>query len=207
MEHESAEPRFSAAVMAGGRSTRMGADKAFLRLGNSLLIERQLHCLRESGAAELLISGRADVDYSRFAVRVVRDEQAHAGPLAGVAAALKASSCSLLLVLAVDMPRMTPSMLRKILSRCSPSVGCVPFDGHGFQPLGAAYPIGLLPLAEHFLQQRRYSMQQFVAQAIGEGFIQPLQLETAEHIYFTNVNLPQEWAGISSEFDAETHTS
>ena len=41
-------------------------------------------------------------------------------------------------------------------------------------------------------------MQEFVKQAINEGFIRPLELEPAEHVYFTNVNLPQEWAGICS---------
>ena len=176
----------------------MGTDKAFLHLGDKLLIERQLHCLRESGAAELLISGSAEVDYSRFAVKVVYDEHPHAGPLAGVSALLKASSRQLVLVLAVDMPRMHHEMIRKIISRCNEAVGCVPFDDHGFQPLGAAYPVSLLPLAEHLLRNGRYSMQEFVRKAVNDGFIQPLQLEPAEHLYFTNVNLPQEWIGISN---------
>ena len=176
----------------------MGTDKAFLRVGNDPLIEHQLHCLRESGAAELLISGRPEVDYSRFGVKVVRDEQPNAGPLAGVAAAPKASSLQLVLVLAVDMPRMTPEMLGKIISQCDEVVGCVPSDGNRFQPLGAAYPIGLLSLAEHLLCIGRYSMQDFARQAINQCFSRPLELEPAEHIYFTNVNLPQEWADISS---------
>jgi molybdopterin-guanine dinucleotide biosynthesis protein A len=197
MQRERIESRFSAAVLAGGLSTRMGTDKAFLRVGNDLLIERQLRCLRESGAAELLISGRAEVDYSHFAAMVIRDEFPQAGPLAGVAAALKASSSRLVFVLAVDMPGMTPAMIGKILSRCQNDAGCVPFDRNGFQPLGAAFPISLLPLAEHLLRTGRYSMQQFVAQAIREGSVQALQLEQAEHVCFTNINLPHEWAGVS----------
>jgi molybdopterin-guanine dinucleotide biosynthesis protein A len=197
MEHEGKGLRFSAAVLAGGRSTRMGTDKAFLRMGNDLLIERQLRCLRESGAAELLISGRAEVDYSRFAASVIHDEQPHAGPLAGVAAALKASSCPLVFVLAVDMPRMAPAMIRKIVSRCRTTVGCVPIDDLGFQPLAAAYPIGLLALAESQLRAGQHSMREFVELAMNEGFIQPLQLDPAEQMYFTNTNLPSQWAGLS----------
>jgi len=196
MERERIEPLFSAAVLAGGRSTRMGTDKAFLRLGNELLIERQLRCLRESGATELLISGRAEANYSGFAATVVRDEFLQSGPLAGVAAALKASSSHLVFVLAVDMPRMTPAMIGKIVSQCENDAGCVPFDGHGLQPLGAAFPISLLPLAEHLLRTGRYSMREFVGQAISEGLVRTLQLEQAEHIYFTNMNLPHEWAAI-----------
>lgn len=197
MERKRVELRFSAVVLAGGRSTRMGTDKAFLRVGNDLLIERQLRCLRESGATELLISGRAEVDYSHFAETVIRDELQQAGPLAGVAAALKASSSHLVFVLAVDMPRMTPAMIGKILSRCENAAGCVPCDRNGFQPLGAAFPISLLPLAEHLLRTGRYSMQEFVGQAIGEGFIHTLQLEQAEHVYFANMNHPHEWTDIS----------
>ena len=197
MECERRELPFSAAVLAGGRSTRMGTDKAFLQVGNELLIERQLRCLRESGAAELLISGRTEVDYSRFAARLVRDELPHAGPLAGVAATMKASSCHRVFVLAVDMPKMTPAMVGKILSQCKDAAGCVPIYGHRFQPLGAAYPVSLLPLAEHLLSIGRYSMRDFVGQAISEGFVQPLQLELDEHIYFTNMNRPHEWAAIS----------
>ena len=175
----------------------MGTDKAFLRLGNDLLIERQLRCLRESGATEFLISGRADADYSRFAGTVVRDDFPKSGPLAGVTAALKASSSSLLFVLAVDMPRMTPAMILKILSHCDNGAGCVPFDGQRFQPLGAAYPINLLPLAEHMVSLGRFSMQDFVAQAVSEGDLKTLHLEQADLTYFTNINLAQEWAELS----------
>ncbi len=188
------ESRFSAVVLAGGRSTRMGTDKAFLRVGNELLIERQLRCLRESGAAEMLISGRADADYSRFAATVVRDKFAQAGPLAGVAAALKASSSHLVFVLAVDMPRMAPAMIGKILSRCENDAGCVPSDRNGFQPLGAAFPVSLLSLAEHLLGIGQHSMQEFVRQAIRKGLIETLQLDQAEEVYFTNMNYPHEWA-------------
>lgn len=197
MQRERVESRFSAVVLTGGRSARMGTDKAFVRVGDELLIERQLRCLRESGASQLLISGRADVDYSRFATTVIHDEYPQAGPLAGVAAALKASVSPFAFVLAVDMPKMTPAMIRKILSQCENDVGRVPFDGHRFQPLGAAFPISLLPLAEHLLRGGQCSMREFVVHAIREGFIQTLQLEQAEHVYFTNMNFPHEWAGIS----------
>ena len=196
MEFERFESRFSAAVLAGGRSSRMDTDKAFLRLGNDLLIERQLRCLRESGAAELLISGRTDVDYSHFPAKVVHDEQPDAGPLAGVAAALKASSWAHVFVLAVDMPRMTPAMIAKIHSRCRGDAGCVPFDGHGFQPLGAIYPVSLLPVAEYQLQIGKYSMREFVDRAISEGFIDTLQLDPIECTHFTNMNFPHEWAAL-----------
>jgi molybdopterin-guanine dinucleotide biosynthesis protein A len=184
--------KFSAAVLAGGRSSRMGADKAFLRIGDELLIERQLRCLADSGAEELLISGRVDVDYSPFPGNVICDEHSEAGPLAGIAAVLKAASCPLVLVLAVDMPAMIPEMLRKIVLRCTGNSGCVPADQERFQPLAAAYPTALEAMAERRLREGRRSMQQFVTEAMTKGFVQPLLIEPHEQGYFLNWNEPSD---------------
>ena len=189
---------FSAAVFAGGASTRMGTDKAFLRLGNELLIERQLRCLHEAGAAEVLISGRAGVDYSRFSLNVVHDEPPNSGPLAGLIAVLKAATFKKTLILAVDMPAMTPAMLKKIVSLSEEDIGCVPFDGRGFEPLTAAYSKLLLPLAEEMLTAGRYSMQEFVTEAVERSLVQALELEPAEQLSFINCNNPSEWAHFSS---------
>lgn len=191
--------RYSGVVLAGGRSTRMGTDKAFLRIGNELLIERQLRCLHEARAAELLISGRADVDYSRFGAKVLRDAPGHEGPLAGVAAALKASSSGLVFVLAVDMPAVTSAMIATILSRCDQASGCVPIDRQGFQPLCAAYPKGLLRVAEHLLRMGENSMHEFVGKAIDEGLLCTLKVEPPDYGCFANANLPDEWTGIAMQ--------
>jgi molybdopterin-guanine dinucleotide biosynthesis protein A len=184
---------FSAAVLAGGRSTRMGTDKAFLHVGCELLLERQLRILRESGAKELLISGRSGVDYSTFGVRVVYDEYIDAGPLAGLAAILKAAVHRFVPVLAVDLPEMTTPMLQKIIAHCTEGSGCVPLDGSGYQPLAATYPKAALRLAQRELQAGRHSMQAFVKQAITDGLVQPLELSASEQLLFTNWNRPSDW--------------
>lgn len=190
---------FSAAVFAGGASTRMGTDKAFLRFGDESLIERQLRCLGETGAVEVLISGRVGVDYSRFGLTVVHDQLPDSGPLAGLAAVLKAATFEKILVLAVDMPAMTSAMLMKIVSMCEDDMGCVPIDDRGFEPLAAAYSKQLLPLAEEMLAAGRYSMREFVKEAIDRGRLRTLQLEPAEQIHFINCNRPSEWADFRSQ--------
>jgi molybdenum cofactor guanylyltransferase len=184
--------KFSAAVLAGGRSTRMGTDKAFLRIGDKLLIEHQLRCLRDTGAAELLISGRPEVDYSAFRAQVVHDEHREAGPLAGLASVLRAASCPLVLVLAVDMPAMTSAILRKIISRCTEHSGCVPIEEHRFQSLAAAYPKSLHAMAERRVREGRGSMHEFVTEAIAETFVQTLQIEPSEQLCFINWNTPSD---------------
>jgi molybdopterin-guanine dinucleotide biosynthesis protein A len=190
---------FSAAVFAGGASTRMGTDKAFLRLGDELLIELQLRCLQEAGAAQVLISGRVGVDYSRFGLTVVHDERPDCGPLAGLVTILKSTRFEKTLVLAVDMPAMTPGMLKKIVTLCGDHLGCVPVDDRGFEPLAAAYSKRLLPLVEELLAAGRYSMREFVMEAVERGLVRALELERAEQLRFINCNRPSDWADFSSQ--------
>src|SRR5690242_15265976 len=88
-------------VLAGGRSTRMGADKAFLRVGNATLIERAMAVI---GAVCPDVSVVGDpAKFSSYA-RVVEDVYPGAGPLGGIHAALTNSSSDLNVVLAVDLP-------------------------------------------------------------------------------------------------------
>lgn len=171
----------------------MGTDKAFLRVGDELLIERQLRCLGEAGADELLISGRKGADYSFLRGKVVYDEHPDAGPLAGIAAVLKAASWPLVLVLAVDMPAMTPAMLDKILSGCDEGLGCVPAQQEGFQPLAAAYPKALMEIADRLLSERQYSMHRFVTEALARELVELLPLATSEQLCFINWNQPADW--------------
>jgi molybdopterin-guanine dinucleotide biosynthesis protein A len=177
----------------------MGTDKAFLRVGDELLLERQLRCLLETGAEELLISGRVGVDYSRFSGRAVYDEHPDAGPLAGIAAVLQAASQPMVLVLAVDMPAMTSEMLGKILSRCSEGSGCVPQDQHRYQPLAAAYPKRLQASTELHLREGRRSMHEFLTGAVANGFVRPLPIQPQEQACFLNWNEPSDFAAHRSD--------
>ena len=133
---------FAAALIAGGRSRRMGCDKARLRTGDGVeLWRRQLLVLRELGAEELLISCRPD--QLHFAeepgVRLVFDEWPDAGPLGGIVSCLESASADRLIVLGVDMPLMTAGVLRHLLSHSRPERGAVFCNGRFFEPLAALY--------------------------------------------------------------------
>src|SRR5947208_117095 len=76
--------KFGAVILAGGRSQRMGQDKAWLMLDGKPLIARQVELARELGAAEVFIAGRVGTDYDSLNCRVVHDRVMNAGPLAGI---------------------------------------------------------------------------------------------------------------------------
>lgn len=104
-------------VLAGGQSRRMGQDKALMRYQGRTLIDNASLLLQSASCDKVLIS--------RNAPGFLNDRIEDAGPLSGVHAVLDALSqpdnhngnpCELL-VLPVDMPQMTPELLRILVSR------------------------------------------------------------------------------------------
>ena len=104
-------------VLAGGQSRRMGQDKALMRYKGRTLIDNASLLLQSASCDKVLIS--------RNAPGFLNDKIEDAGPLSGVHAVLDALSQSdnhngnpcELLVLPVDMPQMTPELLRILVSR------------------------------------------------------------------------------------------
>ena len=104
-------------VLAGGQSRRMGQDKALMRYQGRTLIDNASLLLQSASCDKVLIS--------RNAPGFLNDKIEDAGPLSGVHAVLDALSQSdnhngnpcELLVLPVDMPQMTPELLRILVSR------------------------------------------------------------------------------------------
>ncbi|MBA3651741.1 MAG: molybdenum cofactor guanylyltransferase [Chthoniobacterales bacterium] len=176
--------RCSAVLLAGGKSTRMGRDKAFLDYHGEPLWQRQLATLRALSPEQLMISGPRRAEWSDC--EVVPDEVSNAGPLAGVTAALQKCSAPLLVVLAVDLPRVTAEFLRSLLALG----GAVAQGPHGFEPLAAVYPTSCAALAAQGLSSGDFSMQNFVREANGQGLLVACAISGPD--LFTNLNSPSD---------------
>jgi molybdopterin-guanine dinucleotide biosynthesis protein A len=164
----------------------MGRDKVFLKYEGKPLWQRQLATLRGLSPKQLLISGPARAEWGDC--EVVADEVTNAGPLAGVAAALQKCTMPLLVVLAIDLPRITTGFLRSLLDLG----GAVPCGPHGFEPLAAVYPAKCAALAARSLKIGDFSMQSFVHEAIKKGLLVAHETSPAETGLFTNLNAPSD---------------
>ena len=142
---------FSGFILAGGHSTRMGMDKAFLELEGRTLLARALNLLHAL-TPRVCIVGPA----SKFAPHgpVVEDVYIGRGPLAGIHAALSSSTTELNLIVAVDLPFVTESLLRFVIeqARACDAVATVPRIAGGFQPLCAVYRRAFAALAAAALE-------------------------------------------------------
>ena len=120
MERPSSPLAFAGAVLAGGASRRMGRDKAGIVVGAETLLQRSCRVLREAGAAPIVaIGGAADV-CRHAGVERVADRSPGEGPLGGVLTALDWAAtpdvgATWVAVIAVDLVRLDPSVVRRLI--------------------------------------------------------------------------------------------
>jgi len=188
-------PTFSAALLAGGQSTRMGRDKAFLPLPNSglLLWQRQWRVLEELSPVEILWSGPSRPGLPAH-IRVIPDALPSTGPLGGLSACLDVVRSDLLIVLAIDLPQMNATFLRRLLLRCSVDCGIVARHDDYFEPLAAIYPARLRTLASSHLAHGRYAMHDLVREALNQNLLQEFSIDEKDSVLFKNVNRPSDLA-------------
>ncbi len=99
-------------VLAGGRSSRMGEDKALVRLGGQPLVVHALGILRAAGLTASLAGGSSAL---AALAPLVQDSQPGLGPLAGICAALASTSARLAVFLPIDLPLMPVSLIAFLL--------------------------------------------------------------------------------------------
>jgi molybdopterin-guanine dinucleotide biosynthesis protein A len=191
-------PDVAAFILAGGKSTRMGTDKAFVLLDGRTLLARALELAR-AVTSDVRIVGDA-AKFRKFAP-VVEDIFRGCGPLAGIHAALRATTADLNLMLAVDLPFVTPALLEFLIARARSSAASVtvPRCGGRWQPLCAAYRRQFGDVAEKGLLAGRYRVDALFApqttHVIGEDELEAAGF-SAE--MFRNLNTPEELAAAGS---------
>ncbi|MHA3775518.1 molybdenum cofactor guanylyltransferase [Verrucomicrobiota bacterium sgz303538] len=182
---------FSAALLAGGQSRRMGRDKAGLIIEGTALWERQVRLLHELNPEQFFICGRPDGPYVGKGYDVAVDIEPGAGPLGGLVTALRHSTTEMLLLLAVDMPAMEVGFLEKMLRRSQVTAKCViPSTRDEFEPLAAVYRHECLEIAEHHLKAGQRAMRRLVSDLIRSGLAETYSLTKNEETFFVNVNTP-----------------
>ncbi len=185
----------SAFVLAGGKSTRMGRDKALMVLDTRTLLSHSLEVMR-SVTPDVRIVGDPE-KYSKFAESVA-DLYPNCGPLGGIHAALRASSADLNLMLAVDLPFVIPALLEYLVGRAKASPASsvtVPRSGSRLQPLCAVYRREFVDPAEKALCAGRYKIDALfdpaTTQVIGEDTLDAAGFSPN---LFRNLNTPEDLA-------------
>jgi molybdenum cofactor guanylyltransferase len=158
MDLRSNKSDYAAFILAGGKSTRMGTDKAFVMLNGRTLMEHALD-LVSTITANVRIVGAAS-KFQRFAP-VVEDIFCGCGPLAGIHAALRSSVSDLNLILAVDVPFVPADLLGYLLAQAqnhSDTIAIVPRISQNWEPLCAVYRRDFFHAADSALRAGNYKI-------------------------------------------------
>jgi molybdopterin-guanine dinucleotide biosynthesis protein A len=143
-------PRVAAAVLAGGRGSRLGGGKANLDLCGMTLAEHTVRALRSAGLEPFVVTKEdRPVEIEGVEVFVEPAEPLH--PLAGVAAAIRAAGGRAVIVVACDLPLLPPEFFAWLAGL--PEGTAVPAPNGQVQPLAARYAPGDLGPIESALNR------------------------------------------------------
>ena len=183
----------AAFVLAGGRSSRMGRDKALLPLGGRPLVEH-IAAQASTVTGNITLVGHPD-RYANLGYPVIQDIFRGCGPLAGIHAALRHTRSPWNLVLACDMPQITAEFLRQLVAHAeaSPAACVIPVTPDKVpQPLCAAYRSQCADAIGRALE----TGVRKVIDALATLPVDFWSVASAHH--FRNLNTPQEWDAYSN---------
>ena len=129
----------TAIILAGGKSSRMGTDKAFLKIGNQPLIKRQIGLLRKLFKKIIIVTNTLPKYRGYKGIKIIPDIIPHRGPLGGIYSGLIASRSFYNFVVACDMPFLNIELLRHMLSRIKGYDVIVARYKGEIEPLSAIY--------------------------------------------------------------------
>lgn len=183
----------SAAVLTGGKSLRMGTDKALLEVGDQTILGRTLNVLGTL-ADDVLIVGERE-EYHAFSAPVVADAFPVTGPLGGIATALMHARNSHVIVVGCDMPFLSRDLLAAMARLPRDFDVLVPLradrSGKRYEPLHAIYSVQCLSVIRSAIHSGDYRLQNLLdtlqVQAVDDTFIRRFDPDQRSYI---NVNTP-----------------
>lgn len=150
----------SSIILAGGKSKRMGTDKAFLKLNNKLLIDIAIE-LAEKVSDNIIISG-TDNRLENYKYPVLKDVIPEIGPVGGIYTCLSQAENDYSLVLSCDMPFVSMELVERIISKVNNEDIIVPFNNNYFEPLCALYHKRVLPIIKDMIANKNYKLHNLI---------------------------------------------
>ena len=176
-------------VLAGGRSSRMGRDKALLDIGGEPLLVRIGRQVSEAAGSAVVIGDPER--YGRLGFTVIPDCIAGLGPLGGLLTVLENTTARWNLVVACDMPSLTACILKELimLTETAAHARCiVPVSGGAPEPLCAVYHRGCLPVVRRAADAGHLRMRDLVPE------LNSMAVPFKDAQVFENINNPAHWS-------------
>lgn len=195
--------KFTGYILTGGKSSRMGEDKAFLKIGEKTFIENAAAALKpncEKVKAVLNKTQNHFVEKLAADVAPIFDRYENRGAMGGIHAALEDCKTAFAVILAVDLPFVTSEAIAKLCEIADASnkyLACVPRQPDGkLQPLCAVYRADYcLPALEKLLDETDSASVRDFLEIIFPRYISAENLSANENLLH-NVNRPEDFRQI-----------
>jgi molybdopterin-guanine dinucleotide biosynthesis protein A len=180
-------------ILAGGKSRRMGQNKALMSLGGVRLIDRVVGVLREVFPSLLMVTNSPEV-YADLRLPMVGDVFLEKGSLGGIYSAVYYASTPYCFVVACDMPFLQSAVIRYLIDQLAGYDVVIP-DIHGeMQPLHAIYSKACLPPIHRCLEANRLKIVGFLPEVrVRTVTAADIQLLDPDLLAFQNLNTFEEF--------------
>lgn len=183
-------PDLSVAILAGGKSQRMGRDKGLLNFRNKPVIMHVISIAKKISQNVFLIANNND--YQVFKLPLFNDYFKYAGPLGGLHAALENCPTERCLILACDMPFLKAEMFYHMTEHNSFET-VVPVHRGMQEPLCGIYSRSTLPVIRRQIEENKLKMTDFIEQTNHFWYQMDENSEFYHPDLFTNLNTPEDW--------------
>ena len=178
--------QFTGIILAGGKSTRMGADKALLEIKEETLLSRAVKLCR-SVCNQVLISSNSKV-HEIEGIKRIPDEIKDCGPMGGIYSCLKHVKNEWSFVISVDAAFVTAEFVSFLVSRANNKYDAVvPVHGKGKEPLIALYNKSALPFLKKNLKNGIYKMHHLL-EIVNTNFVDSNHWIEKNPKLFHNIN-------------------
>jgi len=184
--------KISCIVLAGGKSHRLGRDKAFLEIGGTPLIERVTERLKQVGDEVLLVTNNLE-PFAYLQLPVIKDVHPGQGVLGGLYTGLRAARHQYSLVVACDMPFLDPKLLRYMVILAPGHDVVIPCVRGMYEPLHAIYSQDCVgPIERVLAQGKRRIVDFFPAVRVRYVSEEEVSILDPQLLSFFNINTPED---------------
>lgn len=179
--------KVTAVILAGGKSSRFGSDKAFITIAGTPLIKRHLKLLRNIFSKIIIVTNQPH-KYRFKNVKIVQDVIKDSGPLAGIYSGLLSSASFYNFIMACDMPFINKALIRYMIGHKDNYDVIIPKIGNKFHPLFGVYSKNCIPAIEEMLKDARLKVSNIFPR-VNTHFILKKAIKKIDENLFSLVNI------------------
>ena len=182
----------AAIILAGGKSSRMGQDKALIKLGTRPLLEQICTLAQECATQVYVVTPRMEKyrDILPHNCQLIPEATRHEGPLRGFALGLQYVKQEWVLLLACDLPLLTASVVQQwcqyLPTVSKNAIALLPSSSKGWEPLCGFYRRSCLSLITTYLEEDGKSFQSWLSNQTVQ------ELPVSDRKVLFNCNTPED---------------